>query len=240
MSASGQRDGMLAGKARAPSKKGVSPSIAHEIKNPLEALFNLLYIVEAEPTLSDRARHCLSLAQEELRRIAQIAQETLGSHRGDSLPVGANVGKLLDGVLEFYEEKLDTSGISVFRRFRSAGNIPVYAGQLREVFSNLLLNAQAAMPKGGNLQARVSDTHEWSGHERCGVRVTVADNGSGIPSNILPRIFQPFFTTKSDGNGMGLPLVRDIVRKHHGWLRVRSSTKPSHSGTVFAIFLPAA
>jgi len=111
---------------------------------------------------------------------------------------------------------------------------------LREVFSNLLLNAQAAMPKGGNLKARVSATHEWSGQGRQGVRVTVADNGSGIPSTVLPRIFQPFFTTKSDGNGMGLSLVKDIVHKHHGWMRVRSSTRVGHSGTVFAIFLPAA
>jgi len=206
MSASGQRDEMLGGRARAQSTKGLS--IAHEIKNPLEALFNLLYIVETEPTLSDNARHCLSLAQEELRRIAQIAQDTLGNHRGDSLPVVANVGELLDSVLEFYEQRLDTSGIAVYRQFRSSGNVPVYAGQLREVFSNLLLNAQAAMPKGGNLRARVSDTHEWSGRGKRGVRVTVADNGSGIPSNILPRIFEP-----------------DIVHKHHGWLRVRSSTK---------------
>src|SRR6476469_9981392 len=128
MSASGQRDEMLAGRARAPSGKGLSPSLAHEINNPLETIFNLLHIVEAEPTLSDRARHCLSLAQEELRRIAQIAQGTLGHHRGDSLPVVANVGELLDGVLEFYEQRLDTSGISVCRQFRSTGNVPVYAG----------------------------------------------------------------------------------------------------------------
>jgi len=240
MSAGGQRDQRVAGRARAPSTKGLSPSVAHEIKNPLETIFNLLYIVETEPTLSDHARHCLSLAQEELRRIAQIAQDTLGNRRGDSLPVVANVGELLDGVLEFYEQRLDTSGISVCRRFRSTGNVPIYAGQLREVFSNLLLNAQAAMPKGGNLQARVSDTHEWSGHGKRGVRVTFADNGSGIPSNILPRIFEPFFTTKSDGNGMGLSLAKDIVHKHHGWLRVRSTTKSGHSGTVFAIFLRAA
>jgi signal transduction histidine kinase len=72
------------------------------------------------------------------------------------------------------------------------------------------------------------------------VRVTVADNGSGIAANLLPRIFQPFFTTKSAGHGMGLSLVKDIVQQHEGSLRVRSSTKSGHSGTVFAIFLPAA
>jgi len=235
-----QRDEMLAGRARAPSSKGLSPSVAHEINNPLETLFNLLHIVEAEPNLSDNARHCLRLAQEEVRRVAQIAQDTLGHRRSNRMSEGANVGKLLDCVLDFYEQRLDSSGITLDRRYSGNINVPVHAGELREVFSNLLLNAQAAMPKGGNLKARVSATHEWSGQGRQGVRVTVADNGSGIPSTVLQRIFQPFFTTKSDGNGMGLSLVKDIVHKHHGWMRVRSSTRVGHSGTVFAIFLPAA
>jgi signal transduction histidine kinase len=239
MPAGDHGDEMLAERTRAPSSKGLSPSIAHEINNPLDALFNLLHIVETEPTLSDNARHCLSLAQEEVRRIAQIAQDTLGRRSSNAAAEGANVGKLLDGVLDFYVPRLESCGITLHKRYSGTRNVPVYAGELREVFSNLLLNAQAAMPKGGNLQARVAATHEWSGQGRYGVRVTVADDGSGIPSNILPRIFQPFFTTKSDGNGMGLSLVKDIVHKHRGWLRVRSSTKRGSSGTVFAIFLPA-
>jgi two-component system, NtrC family, sensor kinase len=240
MSAGHHRDETLALRARAPSAKNISPSIAHEINNPLETLFNLLHIVEAEPTLSVEGRNYLRLAQEEVRRIAQIVQDTLGRCYSNHLPEGARIEDLLDGVLDFYEQRLDASGITLHRRYSGNGSIPVYAGELREVFSNLLLNAQAAMPEGGRLDARVSATHEWSGHARSGVRVTIADNGSGIPSNILPRIFQPFFTTKSRGNGMGLSLVKDIVHKHQGWLRVRSSTKLGRTGTVFAIFLPAA
>jgi signal transduction histidine kinase len=108
---------------------------------------------------------------------------------------------------------------------------------LRQVFSNLLLNAVESMPKGGKIQARVSSGHEWSGQERQGVRVTVADNGSGIPAGVLPRIFQRFFTITSGGNGMGLSLVKDIVQKHKGSLR-----QEQHAGqtcTVFNLFLPA-
>jgi signal transduction histidine kinase len=107
------------------------------------------------------------------------------------------------------------------------------------MLSNLLLNAAAATPAGGTLYARVSRAHEWSRKDRHGLRVTVADNGSGIAADNLSRIFEPFFSTKgSAGSGMGLSLVRDVVRRHDGLLRVRSSTQPGRSGTVFTVFLP--
>ena len=82
---------------------------------------------------------------------------------------------------------------------------------------------------------------ERSGKHRRGVRLTIADNGCGIAAEKLHGIFEPFFTTKgSGGSGLGLSLVRDVVQRHGGWLRVRSSTRAGHSGSVFAIFLPAA
>jgi signal transduction histidine kinase len=72
------------------------------------------------------------------------------------------------------------------------------------------------------------------------MRVTFADNGSGIAAGDLSQIMEPFFSTKgSGGNGMGLSVVNDVVRKHRGVLRVRSSTKPGHSGSIFSVFLPS-
>ena len=107
------------------------------------------------------------------------------------------------------------------------------------MLSNLLLNAADATQAGGTVCARVCRAHEWSGKHRYGVRVTVADNGSGIPLENLPRVFEPFFTTKgTEGSGMGLSLVRDVVGRHDGLLRVRSTTRPGRSGTVFMVFLP--
>jgi len=230
----------LAGQARAPGTSTLPPSAAHEINNPLDSLLNLLFLIESDAALSAKSQEYLRLAQEEVRRIAEIARNTLAEHRGGSVPEPADVGNLLNDVIDFYRQRFESSGIAVHTRYRSNGKIPAYTGQLREVFSNLLVNAQAAMPRGGDLQARVSATHEWSGQGRHGLRVTIADNGSGIPYDVRPRIFEAFFTTKRAGNGMGLSLVRDIVHRHHGWLRVRSSTKLGRSGTVFAIFLPAA
>jgi len=79
------------------------------------------------------------------------------------------------------------------------------------------------------------------GRFKRGVPLTFADTGSGIAAKNLARIWDPFFTTKgSAGNGIGLSLVKNTVQKHHGVLRVRSSTRTGHSGTVFSVFLPCA
>jgi signal transduction histidine kinase len=98
---------------------------------------------------------------------------------------------------------------------------------------------EAMKDGGGRLRIRVVRTHEWSGERREGVRVTVADTGSGISDLALPHIFEPFFTTKKEtGTGLGLWLAYGIVQKHSGWMRVASRTAPASSGTVFMVFLP--
>jgi len=125
---------------------------------------------------------------------------------------------------------------------RSQENIEIlgFPGELRQLFSNLILNAMEAMKDGGGrIRIRVARTHEWSGEQRAGVRVTVADTGSGIAALALPHIFEPFFTTKKEtGTGLGLWLAYGIVQKHSGWIRVASRTSPGSPGTVFAVFLP--
>jgi len=214
-------------------------SAAHEIKNPLDSLLNLLYLLEGEATLTEKGQHYLSLAKEEVRRVSQIAHETLDKNKVAVMPKRTNVGELFAAVLDFYKQRLDSSGITVHTRYLCDDNIRVYVGQLRQAFSNLLLNAVEALPEGGKIQARVSAGREWSGEKRRGVRVTIADNGSGIPSTMVQEIFQRFFTTKPCGNGLGLSLVREVIQKHKGLLRVRSSTQRSRHGTVFNLFLPA-
>jgi len=239
MSVGNPSDRRLTARARAPSKI-LSPSAAHDINNPLDSLLNLLYLVEAEANPSEKGRHYLALAKEEVRRISQIAHETLDKNKVVVMPERKKVGELLAAVLEFYRQRFDSSGITVQTRYSGNDNIPVYAEQLRRVFSNLLLNAVEAMPRGGEIQARVSAGHEWSGQERSGVRVTVADNGSGINSNVLPHILEHPFTTKPAGHGMGLSLVKNVMQGHKGSMRVRSSTQPRRHGTVFSLFIPAA
>jgi signal transduction histidine kinase len=232
-------DGKVTARARAPSTV-LPASAAHEINNPLDSLLNLLYLLEGEATLTEKGRHYLTLAKEEVRRISQIAHETLNKNKVVVMPEKKNVGELFAAVLDFYKQRFDSSGIAFQTRYSGNNSIRVHAGHLRQVFSNLLLNAVEAMPEGGKIQARVSAGHEWSGQERSGVRVTVADTGSGIGSNVLRQLFERPFTTKSEGHGMGLSLVRNVVQDHKGWLRVRSSTQLGRHGTVFSLFLPAA
>jgi signal transduction histidine kinase len=94
------------------------------------------------------------------------------------------------------------------------------------------------MDKQGSLHVRVAPGHDWR-EGREGLRVTVADNGSGIPAVELQRVFEPFYTTKKDtGTGLGLWVSSGIVRKHGGLIRVRSRVEGRNRGTVFSIFLP--
>jgi signal transduction histidine kinase len=194
-----------------------------------------------EIALDDRSRAYLFRAREEANRIAQIARSAINNLREAASLKEANVPDLLRSVLDFYQSRLQAKDIAVNTRYCLHENLPVYAGSLRQAFSNLLLNAVDAMPHGGTIYARVSRGREWTGQQRRGLRVTFADNGCGVTAANLPRIMEPFFTTKgSEGNGIGLSLVMDTVLKHNGLLHVRSSTRLGHSGTIFAIFLPAA
>jgi signal transduction histidine kinase len=227
-------------RVRAPAAGGaLGASLAHEINNPLDALLNLLYLIEAEATPT--GRHYLVLAQEEVHRISQIAHGAMDRFRSPVGPQDTNVPRLLGSVVDFYRSRLDSQDIRVEARYCSAADLPVDPGSLRQVFSNLLLNAAHAMPGGGTMHVRVSRAHEWAGLKRRGLRVTFADNGCGIAAENLSKITEAFFTTKGTaGTGLGLALVKDSVEKHHGVLRVRSSTQPGQSGSIFAIFLPAA
>lgn len=219
----------------------LAASLAHEIKNPLDAILSLLYLVKLDGSLSDKGREYLTMAEQEVHRIAQITRDALSDFRDIQGSRETNVPELLGSVIEFYRPRLVSRGILVETRYGASGNVPVCSGPLRQVFSNLLLNAADSMLPGGRLQARTSNAREQTGAHRDGLRVTIADNGCGIAENNIREIFDPFFTTKgSGGSGLGLALVKEVVQKHGGRLRVRSSTRPGHSGSVFSIFLPAA
>jgi signal transduction histidine kinase len=218
---------------------GIS-SLAHEINNPLEALHQLHYLIEKESTLGEKGRQYLALAREEVHRIYQILHAAM-ELRDTGDPEETDVPELLHSVLNFYKSRFDSQDISVNTRYRRGAHLSAYPHQLRQMCANLLLNAADAMPSGGKIYARIAPAHEWKGDHKRGLRLTFADTGSGIAAKNLARIWDPFFTTKgSAGNGIGLSLVKNTVQKHHGVLRVRSSTKAGHSGTVFSIFLPCA
>lgn len=215
-------------------------SFMHEINNPLESLLSLLYLLESETTLSKQGREHLALACEEVRRISCIAHAALNDARDQAHPQDVDIPALLESVLELYNRRLVSRGITVLSRFCRDGNLKGDSGLLRQMFSNLLLNAADAMPNGGTVNLHCSRCQEWSDQKSRGIRVTFGDSGCGIAADHLSRIMEPFFSTKGcSGNGMGLSVVKEVVRKHRGVLRVRSSTKTGHSGSIFSVFLPA-
>ena len=214
----------------------LTAAIAHEINNPLEAVTNLLYLARRDPTRSDQH---LEMAEREVLRVADIAQQALGFVRDVSDAKPLNVSSTLEEVLQLYAVKITTKKIDMLKELDENCEISGFAGELRQLFSNLIVNAVDAMPPGGRLRLRVSRSQERSGNQRTGVRIVCADNGSGIPQADRGRIFEPFFTTKKDsGTGLGLWLSEGIVRKHGGQIRVRSRTQNGRSGTVFSVFLP--
>ncbi len=213
----------------------LAASIAHEINNPLEAVNNLLYLARHDSTNADQY---LAMAEQEIGRIARLAQQTLGFVRDTTSPAWMDPATILDEMLELYSRKLQGKKIRVDRRYRDSTQISGYSGELRQLFANLLVNAVDAMNEGGCLHVRVRACHQLR-QQKQGIRITVADNGSGIPRENQPRIFEPFYTTKKDtGTGLGLWVSRGIVEKHGGSIRVRSRTEGAKTGTVFAVFLP--
>jgi signal transduction histidine kinase len=169
-------------------------------------------------------------------RVSEITHQTLSFYRDTSSAEEVDMASLLETVLNLHRPLMQRRSILVFTKFQKCTTVWGRPGELRQVFTNLLVNAIDALPRGGRI--RVSVTRSLFGNSVC---VTIADNGPGIPPNLCGRIFQPFFTTKiSKGTGLGLWISQGILRKYGGSIRMRTSTAPrSATGTVFRVCLPS-
>ena len=215
----------------------LAATIAHEINNPLESVTNLLYILRTSST-DQQTLELVGTAEEELSRVSQIVTHSLRFHRQSTIPSYEKVSSILDSAASIYKSRLTAEHVEIRRDYRDPVLIRCYASELRQVFANFIGNAFDAIRQGGTIVLRARETvHPSTGEP--GVRVTVADSGHGMDHKTLQRISEPFFTTKGmNGTGLGLWISRDILKKHHGMLKVRSRQVGSFSGTVFSIFLP--
>ncbi len=224
----------------------LASSISHEINNPLEAITNILYLIERDATLPDELKPLVNMAQSELSRVCQIATQTLRFHRQAVRATHVTAQHLVRAVLDLYQGRLLNTGITVAANFASSTPILCFENDIRQILNNLIANSIDAMRQnGGRLLIRAHDTTLVDSADPAAqpiraVRITIADTGHGMTPAVRPRIFEPFYTTKDlNGTGLGLWISAGIVARHKGRLTLRTSTDPIHHGTVFALTLPA-
>jgi len=210
-------------------------TIAHEINNPLEAVTNIVYVVSNQLGLTENTRSLLSVADEELKRIAHISRQTLGFYKESSSPEVFSPSGLVEEVVFLLKNRVQSKQLEIDRQALAPVEVHAVKGEVRQIISNLLSNAIDASPAGGMIIISSALGENET------VEISVKDFGTGIPAAHLARIFQPFFSTKSDvGTGLGLWVTNNLVRKNHGTIQVRSSTKRGESGTIFTFSIPAA
>lgn len=241
----------------------LAASVAHEIGNPLNALHIHLQLMEREvrklkaaaerserapansrgrprsqalgedTQTADSARKLdqyLAVAKGEINRLDYIVTQFLQAIRPTAPQIKlASLNDVVFKTLELLQPELDNRGLHVRTKVaRQLPASPLDASQIQQVLVNLIKNAMQAMTRGGTLTLQTGEGSD-------GVWVSVADTGGGIPEDQLNRIFEPFYTTKKKGSGLGLMLVQRIVRAHGGRIDLQSQVG---RGTTFRIWLP--
>lgn len=213
-------------------------SISHEINNPLAAVTNLLYLIGLSSSLPE-AKGLAETAAPELARVSEIVTQNLRFYRDPSKPALVNIREIVDSALALYQPRIAAAEIVIEREFRDCLPIVGLSGELRQVTLNLIGNAIDAIRNGGRLMIRAANARQRSNGSLRGIRLTIADTGSGIRPEVRNSLFEPFVSTKGDtGTGLGLWLSSQIIRKHGGTIQVKSRALSPDTGTVFSVFLP--
>lgn len=211
----------------------LAAGLQHEIKNPLSALslhVQLLCERLQKETGDEEVNTILDVLKSEFKRIGDVLdgfRNYASIHEIGRTPV--DVRKLIEKLSRLMRPDAEEKNVRIEIR-PADDNIPMIqadANQLEQVLLNLAINGIAAMPGGGLLRFHVSNCDDM-------LRVDVSDSGTGIPEENQPLIFEPYFTTRKDGSGMGLALSEKIVRQHDG----RIEFETSQEGTTFSVFLP--
>lgn len=211
----------------------LAATIAHEVNNPMEAIKNAIYLLAS--AIPENASPVYNILKSETERVARIVRQMLGLYRNTEQVKPVNVNTIIEDTLLLLNRQLQRANVEVQTELEVLPDAVIAADQIRQVLSNLVINARDAMPNGGKLRVRsrhipgYDDLHGW-------VRILIADTGSGIPREMIRSIFEPFVTTKGErGTGLGLWIVKGIIQNHAGKLSVKSRVG---RGTTFKIDLP--
>ncbi len=200
----------------------------------MDAIFLARSCPESTQSQHTSLAQYLEIADEELKRVASITQQALGFYREGSAPVPVVIRAVLAEIVNTFRSKIRNKQAQVQTDFTNGDAAIVgIPGELRQVFSNIFANSLDAIGPNGTIKLRIKS------HTGRGVQVTIADDGNGIQPASLPRIFEPLFTTKGDlGTGLGLWVTKQLIDKHGGSIRVRSSVSGRHKGTTFSVIMP--
>jgi signal transduction histidine kinase len=213
----------------------MAATIAHEINNPLESVVNLLYLLRPL-VVTTQGINYLATAENELARVSHIAKQTLGYYRENASASCASLSDIAEQAIAIYEPRCTAACITVNKSLESSRNVMMRRGEMMQVISNLIMNSIYGMPGGGTLSVSVTDAEIPS----LGVVLSVKDDGVGIAPEILPRVFEAFFTTRSTvGTGIGLFIARQFVEGHGGLIAIESNCQADSRGTTVSVFLPA-
>jgi two-component system NtrC family sensor kinase len=213
----------------------LTSGISHELATPLGVILNMAQLTKQDAGENTALRKDLEVIEEEAGQAIKITRSLLGFARATkSHRESVSVNQVLEDLFKILEFQPAARSVQLIPELEPGLRaIRANAGQMRQVFLNIILNAVQAMPGGGEL--RVASRNRTDGFSD-GVEVTVSDTGTGIPEEVGKKVFQPFFTTKDEGTGLGLAIVHGIVREHNGKIEVESEVG---KGTTFTIFLPA-
>ncbi len=208
----------------------LTASIAHEVNNPLQSVQNCLHLAGREDMSQEKRKEYFELARTELERLMKTMHRMLDFYRpGSTKMEQVDVLELLKHVISLTSQQMGQRHIDV--KTDLPGSLPmIFAvnSQIQQIFFNLILNAFDVMPGGGSLSIRARGLEN-------GVEIQFEDSGPGIPEDLRNNIFEPFFSTKDGGTGLGLTVSYNIVTAHGGTLDI---VKGNGDGACFRLFLP--
>jgi signal transduction histidine kinase len=210
----------------------LASGVGHELRNPLGAIKNATFYIRRRagntdlPNTEPRVMEFLKIIDEEVNSANKVITDLLGFSRlGKPAAAPANIAGIIEDALRYTPIP---KGVTLAKEINNLPMVMVDGEQIRQVVVNIVLNALQAMPEGGRLEIRASNKGRF-------VEVEFTDTGSGIPDEIKNKIFDPLFTTKAKGVGLGLSVCKTIMERHQGEIRVESQVG---QGTTFTISLP--
>jgi signal transduction histidine kinase len=210
----------------------LSASIAHEIRNPITAAKSLVQQMEEDPMAKENVEYA-RVALEELGRVERSVSHLLRYAREEEMRVGSvRLADVVDSALETFRDRLARSGVRLERELDGEGRLEGDAEKLRRVVINLVSNAIDALTQSQTPDPciRVQMGENLAGTE---VWLRVADNGPGVDEEAVRKLFSPFYTSKDDGTGLGLPICKKLVDAHGGTIELRSE-----GGAEFLVTFP--